>query len=892
MTSSDVRRTFLEFFEARGHRRVPSSPLVLPADPTLLFANAGMNQFKDLFTGKEVRDYRRATSSQKCMRVSGKHNDLEQVGRTPRHHTFFEMLGNFSFGEYFKRDAITFAWELVTDVWGIPADRLWVSVFCGSDAAPRDEQAARLWAEVAGIDPARILELGEKENFWRMGDTGPCGPCTEIHVDLGEDLRSTDGPSTPATDERRFLEIWNLVFMQFEQHADGRMTPLPAPSVDTGMGLERISAVLQGKRSNYDGDLFAPILHAAAVRAGTRYGADPDVDVALRVIADHARALCFLVADGVIPANDNRGYVVRRILRRAIRFGRKLGIDEPFLHEITPVVLDGMGAAYPELLAARDAILEVGRREEIQYAETVTTGIQMLEDAAVAARRAGESDRTVLPGRELFRLYDTFGLPLDLAQDVAEEQGFVLDLEGFDAEMARQRARAQASWKDARGEDTSSVYGELAERVSSRFDGYDQTRIDGARVIALLCDGTPCDRLRQGEQGELVLDETPFYAEAGGQVGDTGTVVGQSSSARVTDTRRPAAGLVASRVTVERGEIAVGDRLTAEVDVHRRDAIRRNHTATHLVHAALREIVGTHVKQAGSLVAPDRLRFDFSHFAALSDRAMFDIENLVNEKVLAGIAVATETMDIESALRSGAMALFGEKYGDAVRVVRIGEFSLELCGGTHVGSSADVGLFKLTQERGIASGVRRIEALTGEGSLERFRNLQAIVARLEDLLAVPRGEVVEEIAKRLEHLREADRELERGRLRAVRERILAAADDAQVVEGVKVVLARADGIKAGETREVADNLRRKLGSGVVILGRAQGDKASLLVAVTEDLTDRLSAGDLVRELARTIGGGGGGRKDLAEAGGKDASRLDEALAAAPGLVRTRLEDSG
>jgi alanyl-tRNA synthetase len=801
------------------------------------------------------------------------------------------MLGNFSFGDYFKRDAIDFAWTLITDVWGIPRDRLWVSVFEGSDAAPADDEAARLWSEVAGVDPERILRLGEKDNFWRMGDTGPCGPCTEIHFDLGQERTSVEGISDPSTDEHRFLEIWNLVFMQFEQHDDGSMTELPAPSVDTGMGLERIASVLQGKASNYDGDLFTPILAAAASVAGTRYGADPDTDVSLRVIADHARALSFLVADGVIPANDNRGYVARRILRRAIRHGRMLGIDEPFLHEVTPVVIDAMGEVYPELVAARDAILEVGRREERQFAETVSTGIQMLDEAVGKARAEPGGERPVLPGAELFRLYDTFGLPMDLARDIADEQGFELDEDGFEAEMAKQRARAQASWKGGAAKKDDAAYRELAGRVSSTFEGYDRVRSDGVRVLALLSDGNTVERLEEGQQGEVVLDRTPFYAEAGGQVGDSGMLVSEHGRVRVDGTRRPAEGLIVSRVRVEHGALGIDDEVVAEVDAARRDAIRRNHTGTHLVHAALREVVGTHVKQAGSLVAPDRLRFDFSHFSGMSDRAMAEVEDRVNEQVLAGTPVTTETMDLDDALRSGAMALFGEKYGDRVRVVRIGEFSVELCGGTHVGNSAEVGLFKLTQERGIASGVRRVEAVTGDGSLDRFREAQEVVRALEETLSVPSGEIVEEVGRRLEALRQAQRDLERQRLATVRERLLDGVASAEVVEGVRVVAERADGLKPNEVRELADNLRGKLGSGVVVLGRAQDGKVALLAAVTRDLESRVPAGDLVRTLAKIVGGGGGGRPDLAEAGGKDPSKLDDALGAVPGEVRRRLEGS-
>jgi alanyl-tRNA synthetase len=874
MTSAETRQAFLEFFASRGHRIVPSSPLVLPNDPTLLFANAGMNQFKDVFTGREKRDYSRATSSQKCLRVSGKHNDLEQVGRTPRHHTFFEMLGNFSFGDYFKREAVSFAWDLVTKVCGIPEERLWVTVFGGSEAVPADEEASALWRDEVGVVPGRILRLGEKENFWRMGDTGPCGPCSEIHFDLGADLTSVAGESTPATDERRYVEIWNLVFMQFEQGDDGSYEPLPAPSIDTGMGLERIVAVLQGKRSNYDTDLFAPILDAAAKRAGIRYGGGGEADFSLRVIADHARALSFLVADGVVPANDKRGYVLRRVLRRAIRHGLKLGIREPFLHEVTPAVLDTLSVVYPELLAASDAILEVARREEERFAETISAGIEILERSIAGL---GKEART-LPGEELFRLYDTFGLPLDLAQDIAEERSILLDMEGFDREMAGQRARAQASWKGQGRQEQAHAWGALAGHVRSDFLGYRTTRAEDVPVVAVRAAGGADRAIEEGEEGEVLLESTPFYGEAGGQVGDTGWLISSSARARVLGAYRPFEGIVAHRVRVETGGIAAGDRVVAEVDEGRRAAIRRNHTATHLLHAALREVVGTHVKQAGSLVAPDRLRFDFTHFAPPTDRALEDIESLMNRKVLADLPVGSEEMELDDALRTGAMALFGEKYGNRVRVVRVGEFSTELCGGTHCARSGEIGLVKILQERGIASGTRRIDAVTGEGSLARFRDEHQLVKALEEMLAVPRESLMTELRKRIEHAKALQRELEQQRIRAARLELAQRALSPQIVDGVRVVAARADGLSPQEARVLADELRQKLGSGCVVIGRADGAKAYLLVTVTRDIEDSLSAGDVVRELAKVVGGGGGGKKDLAEAGGKDPSKLDEALA--------------
>ena len=888
MTANETRQAFLKFFADREHRIVPSSPLVLPKDPTLLFANAGMNQFKDVFTGRDRRDYVRAASSQKCLRVSGKHNDLEAVGRTPRHHTFFEMLGNFSFGDYFKKEAIVYAWELITQVYGVPEERLWVTVFRGNEAFDPDDEAWKIWHDEVGVPAGRILRLGEKDNFWRMGDTGPCGPCSEIHFDLGEDLTSVGEPSTPETDEVRFIEVWNLVFMQFDQQAGGPALALPAPSIDTGMGLERIVSILQGHRSNYDTDLFVPILDATAKRAGVRRGADAETDFSLRVIADHARAFCFLTADGVVPANDNRGYVLRRLLRRAIRHGRKLGIAEPFLHEVTPVVIDGLGEQYPELLAATDAIIEIGKLEEQRFADTLSTGLQMLEESL---GKLGEDSkaRPTLPGKELFRLYDTFGFPLDLARDIAEERGIELDESGFEAEMAKQRTRARASWKKAETAKVTAAYAELARSVRSEFAGYDHERLDDARATALLVDGKPVETLAEGVEGEVVLDLTPFDAESGGQVADTGFIVAPSGHAEVIDVQRPVEGLIVHRVRVESGSLTRGEAVTAEIDARRRQATRRNHTATHLLHAALREVVGTHVKQAGSLVAPDRLRFDFTHFAALADHAVADIELLVNRKVLEDLPVVTEELDLEKAIDGGAMALFGEKYGDRVRVVRVGDFSMELCGGTHTSRTGEIGLIKLVQERGIASGTRRVEAVSGEGSLAAFRHDYGIVKSLEERLSVPPDLVLEEVEKRLERVRALQRELDQQRLRAVRERLLESADEALDVAGTRVLARRVEGLGPQELRELADALRGRLNSGVVVLGRAEGGKASLLVAVTEDLKKKIPAGDLVRSLGKIIGGGGGGRPDMAEAGGKNPERLDEALQEAANEVARRME---
>jgi len=656
------------------------------------------------------------------------------------------------------------------------------------------------------------------------------------------------------------------------------------------MGLERIASILQDKRSNYDTDLFVPILDAAARRAGVRRGSDPETDFSLRVIADHARAFCFLTADGVVPANDKRGYVLRRLLRRAIRHGRKLGIVEPFLHDVTPVVIEGLGDHYPELLAATDAILEIGKLEEQRFADTLSTGLQMLEDALAKLTGDPDAPRT-LPGKEVFRLYDTFGFPLDLARDIAEERGIELDEGGFEAEMAKQRSRAQASWKKAGAEKVAGVYLELSKTIASEFAGYGAERLDDVRAAVLLRDGRQVETLEEGAEGEVILDVTPFYAESGGQVADTGYLVAPSGHAEVIDVQRPPGGLIVHRVRLEAGALTRGEVVTAEIDVRRREATRRNHTATHLLHAALREVVGTHVKQAGSLVAPDRLRFDFTHFAALPDHAVADIELLVNRKILENLDVETQELDLEEAVEAGAMALFGERYGDRVRVVRIGDFSLELCGGTHTTRTGEIGLVKLVQERGIASGTRRIEAVSGEGSLAVFRHDYGIVRSLEEQLSVPRDLVLEEVQKRLERVRTLQRELEQQRLRVVRERLLKSTDEAEEVAGTRVLARRVEGLSPQEMRELADALRGRLHSGVVVLGRAEGNKASLLVAVTEDLTKKVAAGDLVRALGKIIGGGGGGRPDMAEAGGKNAERLDEALSEAAREVARRMEAS-
>ncbi len=894
MKSREIRQSFVDFFAERGHRHVPSAPLVPHGDPTLLFTNAGMVQFKNYFLGAETPPAPRAVSVQKCLRVSGKHNDLENVGPSPRHHTFFEMLGNFSFGDYFKEAAIEYGWELVTGRWGLDPKHLFASVF------REDDQAFELWRRISGLPEARIRRCGEKDNFWAMGDTGPCGPCSEIFVDLapGEPEVSWD----EGTDSGRYLEIWNLVFMQFDRDEAGTLRPLPAPSVDTGAGLERVSAVLQGVSSNYDTDLFQPILRAAAELAGIRYGAGgPEAgerDVALRVIADHLRAVSFLLADGVIPGNEGRGYVLRRILRRAVRHGMRLGFEEPFLHRLLPVVGEAMGGAYPELAATRDASTSTVRAEEEKFLVTLAAGAREVQEEIEAARRAGSS---VLPGAAAFRLYDTHGLPLEVIREIAEEERFTVDEAGFEAALDAQRERSRRATEGGQKRllALARALTAGAELEPTPFDGYRE--LEGqATVLRLAAERAAggagaVEALAAGEEGVAVLDRTVFYAESGGEVGDTGTVCWDGGRALVLDTQKDTAGTVFHLLRVEAGTLARGAAVALAVDAERRRAIERNHTATHLLHAALRRELGEGVRQAGSLVAPDRLRFDFTHDRPLTDDEKRRIEDEVNRGVRA--AAATEIVagrDRREAQAAGAMALFGEKYGDVVRTVEVPGVSLELCGGCHVENTGAIGLFTIVAERGIASGVRRVEALTGEAAAERARERDAALGAVEAALGVPGERALDEIAALRRKLKEAEDELARARLALV-SASLGAGDAAGggeqgtvEVGGVRVLAREVPAAPTNELRNMADALRAKLGSGVVVIGARQDGKVTLVAAVTDDLTGRIKAGDLVRELAPRVGGGGGGRADFATAGGKEPERLPELLEAVPEVVRGQL----
>ena len=972
MTGNEIRKTFLKFFEERGHRAVRSSSLVPANDPTLLFTNAGMNQFKDVFLGIEKRDYSRATSSQKCVRAGGKHNDLENVGFTNRHHTFFEMLGNFSFGDYFKKDAIAFAWELVTspEWFGIPKDKLFATIFKGENGIARDDEAYEHWI-ATGVAPERVFEMGMKDNFWMMGDTGPCGPCSEIHYDMGPAASDAGHADCQFGCEcGRYVEIWNLVFMQFDKQPDGTMRPLPKPSIDTGAGLERVTAVMQGVISNYDTDLFVPLIKRAAELTGASLETELKKEdeeerhhqaASLRVIADHARASTFLISDGVVPSNEGRSYVLRKIIRRAIRHGRLLGQDKPFLFEMVFAVRDLMKDAYPELLETASRVSETIKAEETRFAHTLDIGLQRLDDDLLRliafrdvvnelrrfqqvadpnsqkdaqslhgfraqieqhgraleqegyARPSSDDSPLVYPGPKAFKLYDTFGLPLDFMVDAARDQGIGFDQPGFDRAMEEQRERARASWKGGSKLSASTLYQMLPP---THFEGYRKTLSTGCEVLAIIKRGSgslapggtardshgPMNlgavELKPGERGEIVLDHTPFYAESGGQIGDIGCLYGEDHNtivAEVEGVTYPVQGVRAHRV-IAKQPIRVGDKVDAMVNDEVRRATMRNHTGTHLLHAALREVLGKHVKQAGSLVDPAHLRFDFSHFAALDDAELQDIEDLANREVLRNDRVEViEDVPIDVAVNEyHAMALFGEKYGDRVRVIRIGDFSTELCGGTHTSATGEIGLIKILKEGSVSSGVRRLEAVTGEGSLRHFRKdhqLENVVSTLvrggDD--QSPADALKQELERREEELKKLRKELDQVRMKSASTSVQSAAENVREVKGVKVLATRADNLERAQLRVLIDNLRNKLGSGVVVLGSVSDGKVALIVGVTKDLTSRVQAGKVIAEVAKKVGGSGGGRPDMAEAGGKDPAALDAALAESYNVVERLLQ---
>lgn len=864
-TSAEVRSAFFEFFAERGHEIVPSGSLVPANDPTLLFTNAGMVPFKETFLGLETRDYQRAVSSQRCVRAGGKHNDLENVGYTARHHTFFEMLGNFSFGDYFKREAIRYAWEFLTQVLELPAERLWVTVY------EEDDEAADIWLNEIGVDPNRFSRIGAADNFWSMGDTGPCGPCSEIFYDHGPDVPGGP-PGTPEEDGDRYVEVWNLVFMQFDRSADGTLTELPKPSIDTGMGLERISAVVQGVTNNFDIDLFRQLIKAAAVLAKT----DNLEDSSLRVIADHIRACAFLIVDGVLPGNEGRGYVLRRIIRRAVRHGYKLGIEDSFFYRLVQPLVDEMGAAYPELVAEQGAIERILRKEEVRFRETLEQGLRLLEEDLASL------DSTVIPGETVFKLYDTFGFPADLTADVAREQGLTVDMEGFEQAMTAQRERARAA-NTFRVED-----GALSQfEGKTEYSGQDVLE-DAGQVIGLFDqNGEPVEKLQEGDVGTVILDCTPFYAESGGQVGDQGHLLAINVCFNVDDTRkyRLARGHIGR---LESGEIKLGDALDARVDAARRAQVTYNHTATHLLHAALRDVLGTHVQQKGSLVAENRLRFDFSHFEPIDSASLYQIEAMVNAWIRRNVSGEIFETDYDQALELGAMALFGEKYGDRVRVVRFGDFSTELCGGCHVAATGSIGYFKIISEGGVSSGVRRVEALTGEAAVTEAQELDSQVDQMASRLRANRENLIARLDQELDRAKSAEREVERLNHRLSSQTGNSLAEEAIRIGQANVVAMKVEQ-KADSLRTTVDQLKNKLGSAVILLAAVEEEQIRLVAGVTDNLTDSVSAGELVKSVAEQVGGRGGGRADFAQGGGTEVSKLSMALDAVPAWLKTKLE---
>jgi alanyl-tRNA synthetase len=878
LKANDLRKLFLDYFAQRGHKIVPSSALVPRNDPTLLFTNAGMVQFKGLFLGEESRDYQRAVTSQKCMRAGGKHNDLENVGHTARHHTFFEMLGNFSFGDYFKKDAIAFAWEFLATTVKLPKEKLWITIY------KDDDEAFKLWQEVAGVSADRIVRLGEKDNFWQMGDTGPCGPCSEILIDQGPEVGCGKTTCAVGCDCDRYLEIWNLVFMQFNRDASGMLTPLPKPSIDTGMGLERLSAVVQGVKSNFETDLFQPLIRQIAARAGVPYHKDQQADISYQVIADHLRAMTFLISDGVLPSNEGRGYVLRRVIRRASRYGKIIGIDKPFLYKLTGVVVDEMREAYPELVDGREHVAKVVLLEEERFATTLTAGLALLNET-VARIKAGNGK--VIPGEVLFKLYDTFGFPLDLVADMARDMDLVLDEEGYRKAMQEQRDKARAAWAGSGEEKIKPVYKEVAKGVKKTvFTGYDM--LEGTAEIAAIIKGNEkVDEAHEGDEVEIILDQTPFYAESGGQVGDKGELLGEAAKFAVSDTAKPVEGIFVHKGTVKKGSFKTGDAVLAKVEAEDRLDAVRHHTATHILHATLRSVLGEHVKQSGSLVAPDRLRFDFTHYTALTEREKERVEQLVNERIIENHPVETTVMDVDQAIATGAMALFDEKYGDKVRVVNVLDVSRELCGGTHAKASGDIGLFKIVSEVGIAAGVRRIEALAGRRAFQAVKKEEQSLREIAELLKASDPDVVGRVERLMSQLREAEKELEKLKHKMQSSQAGDIISEAREINGVRVLAKRVDNMEQKDLRDFGDKLRDKLGSGVLALGSAKDGKVSLVVMVSRDLIGRFHAGHIIKDIASILGGTGGGKPDLAQAGGKDPGKLDEALEALYTIIKKK-----
>jgi len=865
MTGNDIRKQFLEYFNKHDHQIVRSSSLVPQEDPTLLFINAGMVQFKRVFLGEEKRNYVRATTSQKCVRAGGKHNDLENVGYTARHHTFFEMLGNFSFGDYFKEGAIEFAWDLLTNGYGLPADKLWASVYLD------DDDAYDLWYKTVGLPEDRIVRLGEEDNFWSMGDTGPCGPCSEILIDRGEQFGCGRPECTAGCECDRYLEIWNLVFMQFNRDESGQMTPLPKPSIDTGLGLERIVSIIQDVPTNYDTDLIRPIIEKAEDLAEKKLNESRETEVAMKVIADHSRAAAFLINDGILPSNEGRGYVLRRIMRRAIRYGRNIGLQRPFLYRTAEVVFDIMKPAYPELSAAAAFITNVIKNEEIRFLETLDTGLRLLNDTLAEIQAGGQSQ---VPGDVIFKLYDTYGFPVDIVQDVVRDKSMTLDMDGFDRAMDQQRTRSRTV---ATFDRISEAYKNLsAQGIKPEFVGYDSLSGE-SKVLVMVADGEEIPGAAEGRPVEIVTENTPFYAESGGQVGDTGTISGSDFEAAVLNTVKDPTGLIIHKAKVTAGKISKGQAVTLQVDGARRKATELNHTATHILHAVLRQVLGDHVKQAGSLVSPDRLRFDFTHFSQVAADALDTIERLVNQQIRENLPTSTREMDAEDAFKSGATALFEEKYGDRVRVVSLADFSRELCGGTHTGQTGNIGLFKIISESSVASGVRRMEALTGAAALDYTQQSQKILQETARLIKENAPAIPGRVKKMLAEIKSFEKEVDQLKTKLASGTGDASPEAVKLIDGVKVMVKSVAVDTPAALRNLADQFKDKIKSGIVVLGSKAGSKAMLIAVVTKDLSGRYHAGNIVKEIASVVGGRGGGRPDMAQAGGNQPENLDQAL---------------
>jgi alanyl-tRNA synthetase len=858
MKSQEIRTTFLEYFESRGHKIFQSSPLIPWNDPTLLFVNAGMVRFKTIFLGEEKSPYKRAVSCQKCMRAGGKHSDLENVGHTARHHTFFEMLGNFSFGDYFKKDAILFSWELLTKWFKLPEEKLYVSVY------EKDDEAAKLWSELIGLSDERIARLGAKDNFWQMGDTGPCGPCSEIIIDQGRDIGCGKPECAVGCDCDRFLELWNLVFMQFNRDNNGELTPLPKPSIDTGMGIERISAVLQGKTSNFDTDLFKPIIRDISALSGVQYGLSMETDASFRVIADHIRATVFLLSESLAPSNEGREYVLRRVIRRASRHARLLDIHEPCLYKLTDSVIDIMGDIYPEIKIEANRTKKLLKIEEESFMKTIETGMNILDDIISMAKK---DDTRIILGKEIFKLYDTYGFPLDFARDIAMDAGLRIDEEAFQREMELQRQRSGISFVK-----TKVVL--LPHSGETEFVGYDTLKTE-ANIQEISKDNKFINELTEGEEGEVILDKTPFYGEAGGQVGDTGTIESEDSSIKVLDTKKPAPHLHIHNVRVERGKITKRDKVTCLVDTDRRRAIMRNHTATHLLHKALRIVLGDHVKQSGSVVSPERLRFDFTHFDAMQYDEIKRVEDLINEKILEDIPVKTDIMKIDEATKTGAVALFDEKYGETVRVVSVDDFSKELCGGTHCKATGEIGPCVILSEGSVASGIRRIEAVTGKSAFDYLKHKETELDSIKGLLKSERP--LEKVEKLLNDIKSMEKEIQKLKTGSAKDIISEALKEAHELDGVKVVKIRQDGLNPTELRLLADNIKERLKSGIIVVSSVIDSQAAIVCMVTKDMKDRYNAGEIVKSISIIAGGKGGGKPEMAQGGTKDIEKLDNAL---------------